>query len=395
MKAKAALLYIWRCYLLLPVFFTFSLLYSSSSFSQFEHRLISSNMLAEIKFNYGFLYAQHLELELFNSHLTAFEFTILQETYGKYKWERNYAYPLIGMTFLYSGLGKSTYLGDAYALFPFIDFPLYRHKNFMFNFRFGLGVGYITKKFDRLSDYKDLAIGSHLNAAVSLMFEARYRLTSRVMLSGGFNLQHFSNGTLKEPNYGLNLILVNLGVAYRLVRENQFIGDRFIPPTEPFSAIIRRYMEFNIGFAIGYKNMQEIYGENFWIWHLYENTFFQITRKSKVGFGLDLSYDNSHIKILETKGIEVNNKLQILRPGINGAYELLLSKLGFILNLGYYLGGKEKSNGPLYEKISFQYNVSKLFFVNIMLKVHFGRADYIGWGLGYHFLTFYGKKTIK
>jgi len=395
MKVKAALSTIRRCFLLPLLFSTLFFLYCPPLFSQFEHQLITSNMLAEIKLNYGFLYAQHLELELFNSHLTAFEFTILQETYGKFKWERTYAYPLIGMTFFYSGLGKSTYLGDAYALFPFIDFPFYRHKNFMFNFRFGLGIGYITKKFDRLSNYKDLAIGSHFNAAVSLMLEARYRLSSRIMLSGGFNFQHFSNGTLKEPNYGLNLVLVNLGVAYRLVRENQFIGDRFIPPTEPFSAIVHRYMEFNIGFAVGYKNMQEIYGENFWVYHLYENTFFQVSRKSKVGFGLDLSYDNSHIKILETHGIEVNNKLQILRPGINGAYELLLSKLGFIINLGYYLGGKEKSNGPLYEKFSFQYNVSKWFFVNVMLKVHFGRADYIGWGVGYHFFQHYGKKTIK
>jgi hypothetical protein len=30
-----------------------------------------------------------------------------------------------------------------------------------------------------------------------------------------------------------------------------------------------------------------------------------------------------------------------------------------------------------------------------MLKVHWGRADYIGWGVGYRFEKFYGKKTVK
>jgi hypothetical protein len=74
---------------------------------------------------------------------------------------------------------------------------------------------------------------------------------------------------------------------------------------------------------------------------------------------------------------------------------LMLSKLGFILNLGYYLGGLETSNGPLYEKISFQYKFSKDFFASVMLKVHWGRADYIGWGFGMHIEQLYGKKVIK
>jgi len=49
----------------------------------------------------------------------------------------------------------------------------------------------------------------------------------------------------------------------------------------------------------------------------------------------------------------------------------------------------------LYEKLSFQYNFSKHVFANVMLKVHWGRADYIGWGFGYRFLKYYGKKIIK
>ena len=74
---------------------------------------------------------------------------------------------------------------------------------------------------------------------------------------------------------------------------------------------------------------------------------------------------------------------------------LVLSKLDFILNLGYYLGGQERSNGPFYEKISFQYKFSKDFYANVMLKVHWGRADYIGWGFGLHIEESYGKKTLK
>jgi len=352
-------------------------------------------MLVEGKFYYGFLYAQHLELERFNGHFPVFELNLQQETFGKHKWERNFDYPNIGLSFLYTGLGKSPELGAAYSIFPFIDFPLYRKKQFSLTFRFGLGAAYITKPFNRLTNYRNLAIGSHINASINLMFQIHYTVSGRITVGLGFGLQHFSNGSLKLPNYGLNILAANVGVAYRLAKKNRSIPDRFIAPTEPYSAILRHNMEFDVGFALGYKDMKAVLGNNFLVYHLYENTFFPYKRKSKWGFGLDFSYDESHVKILENQGIYVSDKLKIIRPGINAAYMLVLSKLDFIVNLGYYLGGAEKSNGPLYEKISFQYKFTKDFFANIMLKVHWGRADYIGWGFGMHIEKFYGKKLIK
>ncbi len=365
------------------------------SYSQFEHKLFSSNLLIESKVHYGFIYAHHLELEMYNAHFPAFEISLSQMTFGKYKWERDYNYPIIGMTFFYSGLGYNPSLGQALALMPFINFPLVKSKNFTFGFRFALGLGYLTERFDRLENYKNLAIGSHFNAAVNLMLEARYRINYFLTVTGGISLQHFSNGSLKLPNYGINVPLVNVGLVYRPVKENKNIGDRFYAPVEPFSVILRHSIEFNLGAMIGWKDMEEVLGERFIVYHIYENTMIRISRKSKIGLGLDLSYDPSSVVILEKNGTPVENKFSVARPGINAAYELILGRLGFVLNLGGYLGGKETSNGPLYEKISVQYNFSKNFFASVMLKVHWGRADYIGWGLGYKFDLFYGKKTAK
>ncbi|MCX6283521.1 MAG: acyloxyacyl hydrolase, partial [Bacteroidetes bacterium] len=285
---------------------------------QYEHKLFTSNIIIEAKIHYGFLYAQHLELELFNAHFPAFEFSIEKLTYGRQRWERAFNYPIIGMTFFYSPLGSNPILGSSLALMPFVNFPLFKSKAFTFGFRFALGLGYLTKKFDRINNYKDIAIGSHLNAAINLMLEARYQLSEYFTLTAGVCLQHFSNGSLN-----------------------------------------------------------------------------QVSRKSKFGMGFDLSYDASHKKILETAGITTTSPISITRPGVNAAYELMLGKLGFIMNLGVYLSGKEKSNGPLYEKLCFQYNFTKNFFAHVLLKVHFGRADYIGWGFGYNFNVLYGKKTIK
>mgnify|MGYP000872886364 CR=1 FL=1 len=360
--------------------------------AQFEHKLFNSNLLVEGKVHYGFIYAQHLELELFNAHFPAFEVNIQQQTYGKRQWERDYNYPIIGVTLFHSPMGDHPVLGHAWAAMPFINFPLIRKNHFSAGFRLGLGIGYLTKKFDRLTNYKNLAIGSHFNAAVNLMGEARYDINDAWTISGGISLQHFSNGSLKLPNYGVNLPLTHLGVAYRPFRQNPNITTRFIAPTQPFSVIVRNWFEVNLGIYAAYKNMTAVYGKNYLVSHGFLNAFYQVSPKSKFGIGFDLSYDPSHITKLESSGDTVTNTLNILRPGINGGYELVMSKLGFIFNLGYYLGGQERSNGPLYQKISVRYGFGKDFFATVMLKVHWGRADYIGWGVGYRFKVFYGKK---
>lgn len=363
--------------------------------AQFEHKRFYSNVVLEGKVHYGFLYPQHLELELFNAHFPAFEFIIQQHTFGKHQWERDYNYPMIGASLFYSGIGNHPSLGEAFAVMPFINFPIVKTPDFTAGFRIALGAGYITRPFDRLTNYQNLAIGSHLNAAVNLMAELRFRLNYFLSLTAGASLQHFSNGSLKLPNYGINLPLIHLGLAYRPFRENQNITDRFIAPTKPYSAIVRRYVEISVGGLTGFKNMQAVYGQNYWVIHLFANGFVRVSPKSKFGLGLDASFDPSHIKTLEMKGDTVKNNLSVIRPGINGGYQLTVSKLAFNLNLGYYLGGKETSNGPLYEKISVQYNFTRDLFATIMLKVHWGRADYIGWGIGYNFNVLYGKKTVR
>lgn len=334
-------------------------------------------------------------MELFNAHFPAFEISFIQQTYGKHRWERDYSYPMIGATLFYSPIGNHPSLGQAFALMPLVNFPLYRKGNLVVGFRFALGIGYISKPFDRINNYRNLAIGSHFNAAVNLMTEIRYRINDRFTVTGGISLQHFSNGSLKLPNYGLNTPLGNIGLAYKPFKENNLIDDRFIPPTHSFEAIIRRSFEVNIGMLAGFKNMMAIYGENYMVYHLFGNAFHRISPKSKAGIGLDFSYDPSQITKLEMDGITVSNKLKIIRPGFNLGYQLVMSRVGCIFNLGYYLGGMEKSNGPLYEKLSIQYNFSEAFFMTAMLKVHWGRADYIGWGIGYNFSVPYGKKTIK
>ena len=178
--------------------------------------LARKNYMVEARFHYAYFYHHHFEMQRFNSSLGAFEASIYQNTYGKHEWEPYYNYPNIGFTFYYSNLGGFEALGKAFALYPFINYPLNSNQNSQLTFKLGIGLGYLTEHFDPYENFYNFSIGSHWNAAVNLSFEYRQRITRRLKTVLSLGLTHFSNGCTKLPNYGLNALGTAFGLAYYL-----------------------------------------------------------------------------------------------------------------------------------------------------------------------------------
>ena len=378
-----------RLIILVLVLMFLSFINTNSVNAQSQHKFRTTNLVLESRFNYCFIAPHHIEMQIFNKHFPAFEINIFKATYGKTRWEYMYNYPLIGISFLYSTLGNSPYLGKAYTVFPYINFPLTQKKKTVLYFRLGVGLGYLTKKFDPVENYKNLCIGSTINASLNFMLEAKWKITNRFVVSGGIGLQHFSNGTIKTPNYGLNLPFFNTGLAYRLSKRNPYSKEKLLPELYPFEFDGKKSIEVNISTAFAVKDMQSEFGKRYYVYTIFGNIFKQVSYKSKFGIGFDFSYDGSDLKLLERKNIEIENKLSIIKPGISAAYEMMMSKISLVFNLGMYLGGKEQSDGTSYEKLAIKYKLSKNIYTNITLKAHSGRADFVGFGLGYHFDVFY------
>ena len=355
---------------------------ASPAKAQFLHKLNTSNLLLEGRTNYGFLINHHLEMQVFNAHFMSFEVNMGGETYGKKRWEAMYAYPIVGISYWYSNLGNSEFIGRANALFPYINFPLTRREKYEFNFRLGGGLGYLTKHFDRLTNYKYLAIGSHMNAAINLMFEIRCRPTPRTQVSAGIAMMHFSNGSLKTPNYGINIPSASLSIAYHLTKANATVNHKMLPDLTKFEFDGRKNVDLDMVGAFGMKDISE-YGNRYYVYTLSGNVFKTVSYKSKVGIGFDLFYDKSDLRKAELEQIFITRNSQILKPGANLGYQLNLSRTSFVFNLGFYLGGMMARLGTSYYKVGMRVMLSRNVFASLMLKTHFARADYIGLGLGY------------
>jgi len=353
-----------------------------------------NNLMAEMKVEYGFLLSHHLELDKFQSHFPAFEFSIEKQTDGRQLWESKYAYPIIGLSAWYSPLGGFEPIGSAIAVYPFINFPLVRNDVQSLNFRLGVGVGYLTNYFDRIYNYQNFAIGSHVNVAARLYLEYRRKITRLTNLSVGLGLTHFSNGSIKNPNYGLNLVTGTVSVSIFLQKPNSYMNKMFLPELYPFEFDGKKFLDADFSFAIARKNMSQVYGQNFMVFGGYANLLKRVSYKSAFGIGLDLVYDGSDKYILEWNGTPAANGWQLLKPGASVAYELIISRVSFLINFGFYLSGIERSEGDMYQRFSLRYRFSRNYFAQLALGTNFGKAEYVGLGLGYRFNFIY-KRKIK
>jgi hypothetical protein len=352
------------------------------------------NLKGELKLHYGFLASHHLELDVFQSHFPAFEFSIQRATWGKSHWEVLYAYPDIGISFWYSPLGGFDELGAAFALYPFINFPLVRGQSQSLNFRLGIGLGYLTRYFNRLDNFRNFAIGSPINFAGSLYLEYRREISRRITLSGGLGLTHFSNGATRTPNYGLNIVTATLGVAIHLTRPNPRLNKMILPELYTFEFDGKRQLDFDAGIAIAYKDMRQQYGESFLVYIIYANLLKQVSWKSKFGIGVDLTYDASDKFIIDWEGGSYRGTYQFVKAGVNAAYQLLIGDLSFVFNFGAYLSGLERSEGTIYQRLTMRYMVTDHLFASLILNSNWGRAEYVGVGIGYS-LDFIYRRSVK
>ena len=103
---------------------------------------------------------------------------------------------------------------------------------------------------------------------------------------------------------------------------------------------------------------------------------------SRLGLGFDIVYDMTDREMLTLKEIEYTD-IEILKPGVNLAYELSLNSTSFMFNFGVHVAGKEMGEGRLYQKLGIKQNLTKHTFATMALTTHFGWADYVSFGLGY------------
>jgi hypothetical protein len=351
------------------------LLISLNSFGA-DNDSLSSRMALRVNMHHGFLIAHRPSMiTMQQKHANAIEANIIMRTDGRHNWERLYAYPEIGVSVSVWDLGNESRLGKGFTAVPYIDFPLVYGNKTSFDLKFGWGLGYIEKRFDPDDNYKNIAIGSHINCVILIQPQFKYDLTHNVSLGAGLSLTHFSNGSYITPNLGINMASVVGSVSVGF-------GKKFSYNKSPLREFQKsRRISFYAAGSV--KQVYPVGGPDYFAGILSGNWSKQFSRKSAYGIGIDLFYDESIYKKLEERNLTLDNSFQKFRAGLHGSYELTISDLSFTLNMGTYLYTKLKNDGKIYHRIGLRYRLNNNIFMCLNLKTHWGKADFMELGFGY------------
>ena len=331
-------------------------------------------------YQYGFTMNHNAAMAALNTkHFSTYELSLQRQTVGKSYWEYKCAYPAFGVTFMYSELANPQYLGRMFGLYPYLDVSLFswkRDKKIIFTV--GLGLAYGTKPYDRFDNYKNISYGSHLNVLARFGLKGNVRIFPKTDINGGVNFTHVSNGTTKEPNFGLNTPTVFIGLSYQI---NDASGERIVYKEETPSKYPYRLQIDTYG---GYKNVSFMSGSPvYFVGELNVNLLKRYRFARSWGAGFALSMDYAKMQILKDKGEFSGKAISYMIPSVKAIHQFHINKLYIGTELCYMIYSKENQKTNVYANLTTGYYINEWLTAGLSLRAGFFFADYIGFGLGF------------
>ncbi len=327
---------------------------------------------------------------LTKTNANAIEARIGITTYGKKQWHKRWKYPTYGIAILQTTWGGSKYLGNPGAVYLFFNTPLLNSKKKVsLNYDVGLGLGYGTKRYDSITNPTNDLIGSSLNMLINFRVELNYDFSNRLSADLGAGWTHYSNGRVRTPNIGINMVGVNVGLRYHFRPSDKALyeGDNYKPKQlNPVTPEFVPFGEYSAVVTGGWRessnhvDSKTIYGVGSFT--IEANRHYGTI--GKYGIGFDLFYDGG---LAEEYPDGVSAK-KFLYKGIHIGHEFKINKFAFITQIGAYLQ-KTPEKGFVYTRFALRYNVTKNINVRCGLKTLNGfAADFAEAGVGF---SVYGK----
>lgn len=131
---------------------------------------------------------------------------MLWQNPGYTQWQRVYHAPYYGFGFFTADFYDPHELGNPVSVFGVLGIPVKRFKKIEIYSEFQFGLAFNWKKYDSITNRKNLAIGGGMTVHLDIALKATYPLNHWLDLGAGISFSHFSNGGFERPNRGLNLV---------------------------------------------------------------------------------------------------------------------------------------------------------------------------------------------
>jgi hypothetical protein len=323
---------------------------------------------------FGFVYRHKPDMDhLITGHIRGLNLYLFRNYSGEKTWETNFAHPSAGFHIQTVCLNNAV-LGNAYALMPFIRFPLNGIRKNPLRFTVSSGLAWLSTPFNIEKNHKNVAIASHINSAFHFELGYDYHFTDRLKMGLGISLTHYSNGAWSVPNTGINLFSANLGLGYNIgeSKEKTLVKDKSYTPK----------WSWMVWAGCSGKEVFPVNREKFLAGSVGLNISKRISNKSSFGTGLDVLYDSSLPERMRRVGLEPN-LFNTMRIGTGIRYILHFNRIELPIEQMVYLLAQYNNDTRLYQRIGIRYHINKKLIAGATLKTHFAKADYTEWHIGY------------
>jgi len=316
------------------------------------------------------------------------------QSYGDREWEQYYGYPAYGIGFYTATFpGQNNELGKPIAIYGFFRGPFKRFNKVALNYTVGLGLTYNWKPYDPVTNPWNTVIGSKETVYIEFGTNVSIPLSKHFELVAGGQFNHFSNGSLKKPNKGINLVAPFVQLNYQFNERPEFKWQSPAP--------ISKIWETNISVGYGVKQLQldisKMPGVSPWNDKLFNacnlSVNFQrpVSHIVKAGFGTDVVYDETFNTTLAFD--DQDNPYKVhgnfwdgISLGFFGSAEFYLNRFAAWTQVGYYVIRKNDNEDghKLFQVVGLKFFFLKNTFAAIGLRAtEFSNADYIAWTIGH------------
>jgi len=282
-----------------------------------------------------------------------------------------------GLSLVIADLGNHDHLGYAFGIMPNVAVTTNTKKRVNVTLRLGLGVAWVTKKFNFASNIENVAISTNLNIMAGLNADLQIRITDKSKLFLGLNALHLSNGGYKKPNYGLNILGASGGfsVAFSNKRECK------IPKKSSADMQTAIWPQIKLYIGTGVKETGDAGGPKYFPVSFQIAVARRVTDYVALGCGVDVTHDGSsrfHIEQSNDVYASPNDDFQV---GASIYAELPLNRFAIFARQGFYLYNSNPNLPIGYQNAGFSYRIGQSAAIFISLKSHLNNADHIYAGL--------------
>jgi hypothetical protein len=273
--------------------------------------LISEGAVAQVdnkpfgnEFSYEVSYYQGILFKIYdvfpeNKSASAIDFSFGILTKGGKYWQQKYNYPGMKLTFSYSDYGNVRILGNSLSIYPSIGNAKAIDQTTFLDYYAGFGLAYFNKPFDEFNNPTNNVIGSNIVAVVAGKLVMEKTFSDKMSINLGGSFRHYSDGHVKVPNVGANLIYLTTGIKY--MPSNSKLLD-VIPDKE-----INSKLSFKTDFGLGIHEVEgTVYPYGGPIYYVYNGNFSIAKRtsfKHQFSIGINYNYYTDYYDFIETQEV--------------------------------------------------------------------------------------------